>query len=75
MACVLFEKVRRRHEVSWLRTQSLFLSIKGFLAFFDGIAGGFVVFSVSYLVVPTAVVYNSAGLAKKELRFSAANVT
>ena len=44
------------------------------MAFFDGIAGLFVIFSVSYLVVSATVVYSSAGLAKKEFRFTAAKV-
>lgn len=71
---MLFEKVRGSHKVTRVRTQFLFLTVEGLLAFFDGVAGLFVVLSVSYLVVSTTVVYNSASLAKKELRFTAANV-
>ena len=74
MPSVLFEQVWRGHEVTWVRTQFGLLSVKGLSAFLDGIAGLFVMFSMSYLMISATVVHDSAGLAKGELRFTAIHV-
>ena len=57
-----------------MRSQFRFFPIEDLSAFLNGVAGLFVVFSVSYLMISTTVVYDSASLAKKELRVAPADV-